>query len=775
MKHISKKNSGLAIGLWGSLILSVVFPILFGLLLIGLLPDWRMENYPLHAMVETVGSVAALTIATLMIIMLNNNHLDHHHIMVACALISMGILDGFHAVLNVSISFVWLHSIATMAGGALFALVVLPKKLLSNERQKYLLYTTLTLSILTGIISISFPDILPTMIIDGQFSLTAIFINITGGVGFIIGSSYFIYNHRKANQTQNIKNENMVFANHCLLFGTAALLFELSILWDAGWWWWHILRLLAYLIVLFYLFFLFKNSQEKTFSNQERYRSVIESRMVGILFWEETGEITDANDVFLTMTGYSKDEILSNQVNWGNITPAEYKKLDDNGINELVTTGVMTPYEKEYIRKDGTRIPVLLGAATLPGKNMNGVAFILDITRRKHAEESLQSSYELNKNIINESPIGIAIYNQDGQCIETNEAVANIVGATQEQLLKQNYNEIESWKKSGLYEAAKKSIQLQEKIRHEFDVLTTFDKQAFFDCQLVPFTLDNEQHLLIMIDDTSKRKQDEIELEKHRNHLEEMVNKRTQKLINTQSELVRKERLATLGQLTATVSHELRNPLAAMRPALYMLDKKTNNKDETISKALKNIDRNINRCDHIIDDLLDFTRITELNAKEILFDEWLNSVIDEQTIPEGIVITKELNLRNINLLIDTNRFRRAVINIIDNSCHSMLDNNLQTVTTKNAHINIKTLTNASRVEIIITDTGCGMTKDTLDKIFEPLFSTKAFGVGLGMSTIKQIMRQHSGDIEINSEKSKGTTVILWLPLNKATENNEEII
>lgn len=229
------------------------------------------------------------------------------------------------------------------------------------------------------------------------------------------------------------------------------------------------------------------------------------------------------------------------------------------------------------------------------------------------------------------------------------------------------------------------------------------------------------------------------------------------------AELQRKERMATLGQLTATVSHELRNPLGAMRPSLYILDKKCDKNDENIQKAIERIDRNIDRCDHIIDELLDFTRIIHLSQKPIQIDDWLTSVIDEQDIPEGIFLEKELGLTNTELFIDADRLRRAIINVIENACHSMMNDNQKVVTTKEMLLNIKTIEVNQRIEIIFKDTGCGIKKDVLKRIYEPLFSTKSFGVGLGMPTIKQIMLQHGGDVEIESEVGKGTTVILWLP------------
>ncbi|MGR3302464.1 MAG: PAS domain S-box protein, partial [Candidatus Scalindua sp.] len=146
------------------------------------------------------------------------------------------------------------------------------------------------------------------------------------------------------------------------------------------------------------------------------------------------------------------------------------------------------------------------------------------VVERKQAEEALCEASELNERIISESPIGLAIYDQTGQCIEANTSIAEMINATQEQVLAQNYNNIESWKKSGLLDAANKSIRLQEKKRHEFDIETTFGEHGFYDCLFVPFMLRGEQHLLFMIDDITERKQAEEMLLKSDERYRSLIN-----------------------------------------------------------------------------------------------------------------------------------------------------------------------------------------------------------------------------------------------------------
>ena len=167
----------------------------------------------------------------------------------------------------------------------------------------------------------------------------------------------------------------------------------------------------------------------------------------------------------------------------------------------------------------------------------------------------------------------------------------------------------------------------------------------------------------------------EAELVNHRETLEELVEQRSSELQKTQSELVRKERLSILGQLIGTVSHELRIPLGAINSALYVIDKTGDQNNERMQKALKRADRNIERCTLIIDELLDFTRASQPSKQIILFDEWLEPIIDVQNITQGIQIVKDFDLKDVEVNMDPDRLRRAVINVIDNACESMSDKN----------------------------------------------------------------------------------------------------
>jgi len=262
---------------------------------------------------------------------------------------------------------------------------------------------------------------------------------------------------------------------------------------------------------------------------------------------------------------------------------------------------------------------------------------------------------------------------------------------------------------------------------------------------------------------------DRIEYERQlaatNDELENRVEARTRELRDAQTELLRKERLATLGQLTATVSHELRNPLAAMRPSTYILSKKYGD-DEATQRALERIERGINRCDHIIDELLDFARITKLEYSHQELDRWLAEMLQEQQLPGDLKVQLHQGLDGYSVDFDPHRLRRALINIIENAAQSFVSDNDGKVA-DNANIELSTRVIDGRIELVLKDNGPGIAADVLPHIFEPLYSTRNFGVGLGMPTVKQIMEQHDGGIDVQSKAGEGTTVTLWLPTRPA--------
>ena len=246
--------------------------------------------------------------------------------------------------------------------------------------------------------------------------------------------------------------------------------------------------------------------------------------------------------------------------------------------------------------------------------------------------------------------------------------------------------------------------------------------------------------------------------------------RRTEELQSSQQELVRKERLATLGQLTATVSHELRNPLGTIRGSCFLIGRQCRSKGLGIDNALDRADRSIDRCDRIIDELLSFSRVRELDLTNGSIDAWLNEFLDEHEIPPEITVRRELASER-TVAFDRELLRRVLVNVVDNARDAMMDSDGQR---EDKVLAVRTESSNDRVLVWITDTGSGIAPDKLEKIFEPLYSTKGFGVGLGLPIVRQIMRQHGGDIEFASQPGQGSVVTLWLPLvNDGPQRGEQ--
>ena len=229
-----------------------------------------------------------------------------------------------------------------------------------------------------------------------------------------------------------------------------------------------------------------------------------------------------------------------------------------------------------------------------------------------------------------------------------------------------------------------------------------------------------------------------------------------------ENELLRQERLATLGQLTATVSHELRNPLGVIRTSAYTLRKSLDTTSPYAGRALERVERSVVRCDRIIEELLDFTRISELEPALTLLDDWLDDVLDDQALPPGVVLRRDLGLPGTKVSFDRDRLRRAVINVFDNACQAMQGEGEGATTAGDRVLTVHTRAHADRVELVFEDRGPGIAPEICERIFEPLFSTKGFGVGLGLPVVKQIMEQQGGGIDVQTEIGRGTTVRLWL-------------
>lgn len=242
--------------------------------------------------------------------------------------------------------------------------------------------------------------------------------------------------------------------------------------------------------------------------------------------------------------------------------------------------------------------------------------------------------------------------------------------------------------------------------------------------------------------------------------LEQRVERRTAQLREAQKRLIKSERLATLGQLSATISHELRNPMNSISLSVFTLAKRLEGVGLGTEKSIRRIDRNVRRCMNIIEDMLEYTRTREPDLRAVELDSWLSEVLEEFRFAGELELTTDLGA-GARVELDPERFRRAIDNLLDNASHATLGGDAPPAERTLA---IRTRRLDEGVEITIEDSGPGLDSDIVNEVFEPLFSTKSFGVGLGLAIVKQIVELHRGEIGLsNREHGSGAIARVLLP------------
>jgi PAS domain S-box-containing protein len=245
------------------------------------------------------------------------------------------------------------------------------------------------------------------------------------------------------------------------------------------------------------------------------------------------------------------------------------------------------------------------------------------------------------------------------------------------------------------------------------------------------------------------------------------------KLKDAQDEVSRRGRMAQLGNLTATVAHEIRNPLGAVRTASFLLERKLKDKGLGVEQQLQRIANGITRCDNIITQLLDFSRQRALQAELVSADEWLGRLVTEEAerLPSAVAIDCRLGAGSALVQIDTLRLSRAVINLLSNASEALVDrgDDPTKFAVPDPRITVSSKHTARGLEISIADNGPGMSPDIRAKILEPLFTTKSFGTGLGLPAVEKILQEHEGGLEIETAPGEGSVFTMWLPLQRTSE------
>lgn len=381
------RTSRLAVLLWVIIGLSLTVHVVFVVLGSTVLSDVKWLHEPFHAAVEMCGSVIALLVAWLLISLERRGEGTSYNVWVSGALAGMGVLDGLHAVVTVGNEFVWLHSLATFVGGALFVMVWIPKDFTRPQRWPLAVFVA---TFVVGLISILIPSTLPRMVVDRQFTFTAKALNLGGGVLMLAAAARLVMTWRESRN-----DDDLLFCLHAALFGGAAIMFEQSKLWDLPWWGWHLLRLAAYGVALWFVLRSDLQSQRHTLETaqtNEQLAAIIATSADAIIATSNEGKVMSWNTGAEKLLGYTAGEMIGNVL--VRIVPEDRRGEVQRVLSGVQDGGQSFQFESVRIAKDGTPIDVALTLSPIlnwRGKVVGASAILRDIREKKRQEAAMQN------------------------------------------------------------------------------------------------------------------------------------------------------------------------------------------------------------------------------------------------------------------------------------------------------------------------------------------------------------------------------------------------
>jgi PAS domain S-box-containing protein len=489
---------------------------------------------------------------------------------------------------------------------------------------------------------------------------------------------------------------------------------------------------------------------------EARWRGVFGSPMVGIFFWDRAGAITDANDALLDVVGYSREDLEAGRVSWLEMTPIEERDLDERALRSLAATGFCDPYEKHYIRKDGSRVPVVIGAALVDGSRDHGVAYVQDITARRQAEARLRESEARFRNMAEHSPLILWMVEADGRCVYVNQNWHEFSGVAPGGDLGEGFfGAVHPDDAAAGRAVFERAIAARTGYRHELRVRRRDGAYRHVIDNASPRFGANGEFLgligvLMDIQDLKDAEADRQRLE---------------------APLRQAQKMEALGTLAGGVAHDFNNILGTIIGNVE-LARGDLVAEHPAQESLAEVEKASGRARDLVQQILTFGR-RQPDERQVI---GLREVVGESvrllraTLPAGIELVSGFARDVPNVFGDQSRIHQVVMNLCTNAWQAIAGGvGRITVSVATVHV-----TDAHRVAglrpgryacLTVADDGCGIDPAIVDRIFDPFFTTKApgEGTGLGLSVVDGIVKSHDGAIVVETSPGQGATFRAYFP------------
>jgi PAS domain S-box-containing protein len=509
-----------------------------------------------------------------------------------------------------------------------------------------------------------------------------------------------------------------------------------------------------------------KRAETSLKKSEERFSKAFQTSPDAIVISSITDEnIIQVNGSFYRMAGLTPEEVVGK-------TTLELRLWEslaarDQFVAALQKTGRVLNFETTFRRKTGELFTGWISGELLELQEGRCVLTIIhDVTERKQAEEKLNASEARYRRLFEAAQDGILILDAEtGLVLDANPFLMEILGFSLDEFRQKKLWELGFFQDIAANQAKFLELQQHEYSRYEDLPLETTDGRRI-NVEFISNVYLVNHHRVIQcnIRDITDRKRAEEALQAYSEQLEEKVEARTRALHDAQEQLVRREKLAVLGQMSGGIAHELRQPLAVISNAVYFLQAAQPNANPTTQEYLGLINAELQTADHIITDLLSFARARVAEKEPVAVATVVEQTLARNPAPAGIAVQVALPPDLPPVYVDPRQLGQVLNNLIANAYQAMPRGGQLALTAAPAATGF--------VSLAVADTGDGIAPENLPKLFEPLFTTKTKGIGLGLTITKMLVEANGGAIEVMSQAGKGSTFTLCLPMIEAAAEPE---